>query len=46
MDLPSADYSVTLTQPPVPVPPDKVMAMVEVRAERGGRTLTTLRPIC
>ncbi len=39
MDLPSADYSVELTQPPVPVPPDKVMAMVEVRAERDGRRL-------
>jgi ketosteroid isomerase-like protein len=39
MDLPSANYSVQLTQPPVPVPPDKVLAMVEIRAERGGRTL-------
>jgi ketosteroid isomerase-like protein len=39
MDLPSANYSVELTQPPVPVPPDKVMAMVEIHAERGGRSL-------
>jgi ketosteroid isomerase-like protein len=39
MDLPAADYRVELTQTPVPVPPDKVMAMVEIHAERGERTL-------
>jgi ketosteroid isomerase-like protein len=39
MDLPAADFSVELTQAPVAVGPDLVMLMVEVRAERGGRTL-------
>ena len=39
MDLKSARYSVELTQPPVSVAPDQVLAMVEVRAERGGKAL-------
>jgi ketosteroid isomerase-like protein len=39
MDLPSARFSVELTQPPVPVDPDQALVMVEVRAERGGRSL-------
>ena len=39
MDLPAARFSVVLTQVPVEVGPDLVLLMVEVRAERGGRTL-------
>jgi ketosteroid isomerase-like protein len=39
MDLPAAKFSVELTQAPVPVDGDKVLLMVEVRAERGGQTL-------
>ena len=39
MDLPAAEFSVELTQAPVPVGPDLVMLMVEVHAERGGCTL-------
>jgi ketosteroid isomerase-like protein len=39
MDLPAARFSVELTQVPVEVGPDRVMLMVEVHAERGGRTL-------
>jgi ketosteroid isomerase-like protein len=39
MDLPAARFSVELTQAPVAVGPDRVMLMVEVHAERGGRTL-------
>ncbi|HEX6229822.1 MAG TPA: nuclear transport factor 2 family protein [Solirubrobacterales bacterium] len=39
MDLPSARFSVELTQPPVPVGGDQALVMVEVRAERGGRSL-------
>jgi len=39
MDLPSARFSVELTQPPVPVDEDQALVMVEVRAERGGRSL-------
>lgn len=39
MDLPSARFSVTLTQPPVPVAPDRVLLMVEVHAERAGNSL-------
>jgi len=39
MDLPAARFRVELTQPPVPVAPDLVLAMVEVHAERSGRTL-------
>jgi ketosteroid isomerase-like protein len=39
MDLPSARFSVEPTQPPVPVDRDRVLVMVEVRAERGGRSL-------
>ena len=39
MDLPAARFGVELTQASVPVGGDKVLLMVEVRAERGGRTL-------
>jgi ketosteroid isomerase-like protein len=39
MDLPAARFRVELTQPPVPVGPDLVLALVEVHAARGGRTL-------
>lgn len=39
MDLPAARFSVELTQAPVAVGPDLAMLMVEVRAERGGRSL-------
>jgi ketosteroid isomerase-like protein len=39
MDLPAASFSVELTQAPVLVDADKVLLMVEVHAERGGRTL-------
>jgi ketosteroid isomerase-like protein len=39
MDLPSASFSVELTQDPVVVGGDEVLIMVEVRAERGGRKL-------
>jgi hypothetical protein len=38
MDLPSASFSLTITQLAA-VRDDLVMAMVEVRAARGGRTL-------
>jgi ketosteroid isomerase-like protein len=39
MDLGSARFRVELTQAPVHVDPDQVLAMVEVRAERDGRSL-------
>ncbi len=39
MDLPAAKFSVELTQAPVGVDSDRVLLMVEVHAERGGRTL-------
>jgi ketosteroid isomerase-like protein len=39
MDLGAARFRVELTQPPVEVESDRVMLMVEVHAERGGRTL-------
>ncbi|MEZ5076241.1 MAG: nuclear transport factor 2 family protein [Solirubrobacterales bacterium] len=39
MDLPSARFSVELTQPPVAVGSDLVLLMVEIHAERGGRAL-------
>lgn len=39
MDLPAASFSVEETQPAVPVAEDLVLIMVEIRAERGGRTL-------
>jgi ketosteroid isomerase-like protein len=39
MDLPAARFSVELTQAPVEVGPNRVLLMVEVHAERGGRTL-------
>jgi hypothetical protein len=39
MDLPSVDYRVTLTQPPVMVDDGRVMIMVEVRAAKSARTL-------
>jgi ketosteroid isomerase-like protein len=38
MDLPSADFAVTLTQL-ADVAPEQVLAMVEIRARRGGRSL-------
>jgi ketosteroid isomerase-like protein len=39
MDLPAARFSVELTQPPVAVDSNRALAMVEVRAEKGDRTL-------
>jgi ketosteroid isomerase-like protein len=39
MDLRSARFSVELTQPPVAVDPDQVLVMVEIHANRGGRSL-------
>jgi ketosteroid isomerase-like protein len=39
MDLPSARFSVELTQRPVTVGPDQVLVMVEIRARRGSRSL-------
>jgi ketosteroid isomerase-like protein len=39
MDLPAARFGVELTQAPVEVGPDRVLLMVEVHAERGGRKL-------
>jgi ketosteroid isomerase-like protein len=39
MDLPSARFSVELTQPPVAVDAERVLVMVEVRARRKGRSL-------
>ena len=39
MDLPAARFRVELTQAPVEVGNDLVLLMVEVNAERGGRTL-------
>jgi ketosteroid isomerase-like protein len=39
MNLPAARFSVELTQPPVEAGDGQVLAMVEVHAERGDRTL-------
>ncbi len=39
MDLPSARFSVELTQAPVAVDAEQVLVMVEIRARRGGRRL-------
>ncbi|MGK2954731.1 MAG: nuclear transport factor 2 family protein [Solirubrobacterales bacterium] len=39
MDLPANDFSVELTQAPVQVDADLELLMVEVHAERDGRTL-------
>ena len=39
MDLPSARFSIELTQPPVAVDSDQVLVMVEIRAQRGDRSL-------
>jgi ketosteroid isomerase-like protein len=39
MDLPAARFSVELTQPPVDTGEGQVLAMVEVHAARGDRTL-------
>jgi len=39
MDLPAARFSVEPTQPPVLVDSDRAMVMVEVRAERHGKSL-------
>ena len=39
MDPPSARFSVELTQAPVPIGPDQLLVMVEIRARRNGRSL-------
>ena len=39
MDLPSAEFGVTITQAPVLVDDDRVLVMVEVVARRDGRAL-------
>ena len=39
MDLPAARFSIELTQPPVSVDSDRALVMVEIRAERGERSL-------
>jgi hypothetical protein len=39
MDLPAVRFRVELTQQPVAIGADRVLAMVEVHAERGDRTL-------
>jgi len=39
MDLPAVEFRVELTQPPVAVADGLLLAMVEVRAERPGRSL-------
>lgn len=39
MDLPAVRFRVELTQQPVAVGADRVLAMVEVHAERGDRAL-------
>lgn len=39
MDLPAANFRVNLTQPPVPVQDDLVLALVEVHASHDDRTL-------
>jgi ketosteroid isomerase-like protein len=39
MDLPAARFSVEPTQPPVPVDANGALVMVEVRAQKGDRTL-------
>jgi hypothetical protein len=39
MDLPSARFSIELTQPPVTVDAGLVLIMVEIRARRGDRSL-------
>ncbi|MDQ5834613.1 MAG: nuclear transport factor 2 family protein, partial [Actinomycetota bacterium] len=39
MDLPSARFSVELTQAPVAVDAEQVLLMVEIRAQRAGRSL-------
>jgi ketosteroid isomerase-like protein len=39
MDLPAARFSVEPTQPPVPVDSDRVLVMVEVRAQKGDKAL-------
>jgi ketosteroid isomerase-like protein len=39
MDLPSARFSVELTQAPVAVDAEQVLLMVEIRAQRAGRAL-------
>jgi ketosteroid isomerase-like protein len=39
MDLPAARFRVELTQPPVAVDAERVLAMVEVHAERDGGAL-------
>jgi ketosteroid isomerase-like protein len=39
MDLPAARFRIELTQQPVAIDADRVLAMVEVHAERGDRAL-------
>lgn len=39
MDLPSAEYTVSLTQDPIRIDADRVLVMVEVRARRDDRAL-------
>jgi ketosteroid isomerase-like protein len=39
MDLPTARFSIELTQPPVLVDSDLTLVMVEIRAHRGERSL-------
>jgi ketosteroid isomerase-like protein len=39
MDLPAARFRIELTQPPVMVDSDRVLVMVEIRAEREGNSL-------
>lgn len=39
MDLSAADFSATITQAPVLVDSDRILVMVEVRANRGGQSL-------
>lgn len=45
MDLPAAQFSLTLTQDPVTIGSELVLMMVEVRASRGGRTLLNFAAI-
>jgi ketosteroid isomerase-like protein len=46
MNLPAVDYSVTMTQRPVPVPPDRVLVMVEVRRAARELLCTTSPGTC
>lgn len=46
MDLPAAQYRVTLTQSPAAIDDHLLLLMVEVQAERNGRRLQTSLPMC